>query len=516
MGLNIPEAYGGFGASAKVFNRVFGEIGATDPALAVLLRRAPVDRLQGHHAVRHARTRSSAGCRAARAARSVAGVLPHRAGLGLRRAGDDERRPSRARTASHYLLTGTKIWISNAGYAGLFTVFAKVPVSQLDGKMKQRVTAFIVDAHAARHLARAARAEDGHQGERHAHGHLRERARAGRGSPGRRGPGLSRSRSRSSTPGRLGLAAGSARGTRRIMHEALVYAKQREQFGRPIGSFEMIQQKIADQRGRDVRGRFGVDADGGHGGQRRHRLLARDGGVQGVRERAGVPRVERRAPDRRRHRLLEGLSVRAVGARLAHQPDLRGDERDPARAHRADGACSSRASGSRRSARRSRTRSTRSAPSGPTSRDARSGRSTKPSFTHGAPRADAMKRRPSRAIVHDLALGGRGHRCSSTARTIIERQFLQERLANAAIDIFLSVAVLSRTTWEIERAGSDAGGRRSSIARGCSSRWRAPRAPQHPRAPRQPGRPHERHCGKCAGHVGPRARGSDGQLSAVP
>ncbi|MEO7711689.1 MAG: acyl-CoA dehydrogenase family protein, partial [Gemmatimonadaceae bacterium] len=35
MGMNIPESHGGFGASAKVFNRVFGEIGATDPALAV-------------------------------------------------------------------------------------------------------------------------------------------------------------------------------------------------------------------------------------------------------------------------------------------------------------------------------------------------------------------------------------------------------------------------------------------------------------------------------------------------
>ena len=35
MGLNIPEAYGGFGASAIVTNRVFGEIGATDAALAV-------------------------------------------------------------------------------------------------------------------------------------------------------------------------------------------------------------------------------------------------------------------------------------------------------------------------------------------------------------------------------------------------------------------------------------------------------------------------------------------------
>src|SRR5579871_930152 len=30
MGLNIPEEYGGFGASAMMFNRVFGEIGATD------------------------------------------------------------------------------------------------------------------------------------------------------------------------------------------------------------------------------------------------------------------------------------------------------------------------------------------------------------------------------------------------------------------------------------------------------------------------------------------------------
>src|ERR1051325_1742178 len=35
MGLNIPEAYGGFGASAKVFSKVFGEIAATDGALGV-------------------------------------------------------------------------------------------------------------------------------------------------------------------------------------------------------------------------------------------------------------------------------------------------------------------------------------------------------------------------------------------------------------------------------------------------------------------------------------------------
>jgi acyl-CoA dehydrogenase family protein 9 len=40
-------------------------------------------------------------------------------------------------------------------------------------------------------------------------------------------------------------------------------------------------------------------------------------------------------------------------------------------------------------------------------------------------------------------------------KMIIERQFHQQRLANVAIEIFLSVAVLSRTTWELERAGED-------------------------------------------------------------
>jgi hypothetical protein len=38
---------------------------------------------------------------------------------------------------------------------------------------------------------------------------------------------------------------------------------------------------------------------------------------------------------------------------------------------------------------------------------------------------------------------------------VIDQQFLQLRLANVAIDVYMSVAVLSRTTWEIERAGGE-------------------------------------------------------------
>src|SRR6059036_3290376 len=55
------------------------------------------------------------------------------------------------------------------------------------------------------------------------------------------------------------------------------------------------------------------------------------------------------------------------------------------------------------------------------------------------------------SIIHSLGLAVdavlRKH-----GKAILERQFLQQRLANISMDVYLSVAVLSRTTWEIERA----------------------------------------------------------------
>ena len=55
--------------------------------------------------------------------------------------------------------------------------------------------------------------------------------------------------------------------------------------------------------------------------------------------------------------------------------------------------------------------------------------------------------------VHDLALAVE-KLLIEHGKDVIERQFHQERLANAAIDIFLSTATLSRATWAIGKAGS--------------------------------------------------------------
>ena len=128
MGLNIPEAYGGFGASAKVFTKIFGEIGATDGALAVYF---------GAH--------QSIGCTGITLfgtedqkqrwlPRCASGECIAAFCLTEPGSGSDAQAMKAMATlsadGSHYVLNGQKIWISNAGFAGLFTVFAKVAVDE--------------------------------------------------------------------------------------------------------------------------------------------------------------------------------------------------------------------------------------------------------------------------------------------------------------------------------------------------------------------------------------------------
>jgi acyl-CoA dehydrogenase family protein 9 len=447
MGMNIPEAYGGFGASAKVFNRVFGEIGATDPALAVYF---------GAH--------QSIGCKAitlfgteeqkqrwlpgCASGETIAAFCLTEPG-----SGSDAQAMTTTATPSadgkSYSITGTKIWISNAGYAGLFTVFAKVPVT-VDGKKKLRVTAFAVDA---------------------------KLPGISLGQPEQK-MGIKASDTRTVTfdnvvvpetdrigdvgqgfkialevlnSGRLGLAAGSSIGTRRIMREALEYAKQRTQFGRSIGSFEMIQHKVAQNSAETYASdsawmltagmvdRGGVDFSletacckifaSELAFRAANDALQIAGGIGYSKE---YP-YEQAVRDSRINLIFEGTNeiLRALVALTALQQP---GERLKALGKAFKAPLSSLgAIGSYVTGRAKR-------------------QLVKPSFTkvHDAlsDEADSVA-----SIIHDLATNVETLLLKH-GKDVIERQFLQLRMANAAIDIYMSVATLSRTTWEIERAGS--------------------------------------------------------------
>jgi acyl-CoA dehydrogenase family protein 9 len=122
-------------------------------------------------------------------------------------------------------------------------VFAKVPVKE-DGKTKQRVTAFIVDAHAPGiSLGKIEEKMGIKASDTRAISFVNVQVPAA-DRLGDVGQGFKIALEILNS-GRLGLAAASSRGARHILDIALAYAKQREQFGRSIGSFEMIQRKFA-------------------------------------------------------------------------------------------------------------------------------------------------------------------------------------------------------------------------------------------------------------------------------
>lgn len=450
MGLSIPEEYGGFGASAKVYNRIFGEIGSIDPALTVYF---------GAH--------QSIGCKGIvlfgseeqkkkYLPRCASGELVSAFCLTEPGSGSDAQAMKATATLSsdgtHYLLSGTKIWISNAGYADLFTVFAKVAI-EIDGKMKQRVTAFIVDAHAPGVSLGKLEEKMGIKAS-DTRGVFFDNVRVPVDDRlGDVGNGFHIALEVLNS-GRLGLAAGSARGTRRIMREAIAYAKQREQFGKSIGSFEMIQRKIATAAAEcyaldaavflcaDMVDKGGVDfsletaACKVFGSELAFRAsndaLQIAGGIGYSKE---FP-YEQAVRDSRINLIFEGTNeiLRALIALMGlQQPGERLKKLGDAFKHpiQSLGAIGSYFAG--RAKRQVR----------------------KPEFTKVH---DALSREADviAELVHDFALTVEDTILRS-GKKIIERQFQQERMANAAIDIFLSVAVLSRTTWEIERAGGEEG-----------------------------------------------------------
>jgi len=448
MGLNIPEAYGGFGASAKVFNRVFGEIGATDAALAVYF---------GAH--------QSIGCKGitlfgtedqkqrwlpkCASGEAIAAFCLTEPGSGS----DAQAMKAMAipsEDGTHYRLSGQKIWISNAGFAGVFTVFAKVPVQE-GGKKKERVTAFIVDAKAAGIRLGGLEDKMGIKASDTRAVFFDDVKVPMEDRLGDVGQGF-RIALEILNSGRLGLSAGAATGTRQIMAQALEYAKQRHQFGRPIGSFEMIQRKFALLAAEcyavdagwlvasDMVDRGGVDFSletacckvfGSEMVLRAsNEALQIAGGIGYSKE---YP-YEQAVRDARINLIFEGTNeiLRALVALMGLQEA--GERLKALGKAFQDPLHSIGAIGSYLAGRAKR-------------------QVTKPKLerVHEAFRKEGDM---VEEVVHDLGLAVE-NLVIRHGKEIIEKQFLQERMANTAIDVYLAMAVLSRASAALERAGGD-------------------------------------------------------------
>lgn len=445
MGLNIPQEHGGFGASAKVFTRIFGEMGHIDPALAVYF---------GAH--------QSIGCKgitlfgtpeqkAQWLPRCATGECVAAFCLTEPGSGSDAQAMTTSATpqGDDYLLTGRKIWISNAGYAGLFTVFALVPMT-VGQEVKHKVTAFIVEATSPGITLGAPEQKMGIKASDTRTVTFDSVRVPAANILGPMGGGFKIALEILNS-GRLGLASGSCHGTRRIMTHAIEYATTRTQFGRPISDFEMIQKKIALTSANlyaaesaitlaaHMMDRGGIDYSLEAAACKVFASELANTAASDAMQIAGGMGYSKEAPyeqairDTRINMIFEGTNeiLRALVALSGVQEPA--TRLEPLASALHDPLHSIGNIKNFVVSRASRTLH-------------------KPKFAHAHP---LLKKDATRlaALIQTFSLAVEDALLRH-GRAIVHKQFVQERMADSAIGLYLACATISRTTWELNNAKS--------------------------------------------------------------
>ena len=237
FGMLVPQSHGGAGLSNTGYARVVQEVAGLDASLAVTLGAHQSIGMKGLLLF------GSDELKAAYLPRLATGEIVAAFALTEPGAGSDAAAiQTRAeRRDDGYVLSGSKIWITNGGFADLFTVFART--SPADEGVKPKITAFLVE--------RAWGVKSGPN--EHKLGirgssttelffeSVRIPASHVLGEPGR---GF-RVAMQVLNSGRLGLASGCVGMCKRLLKMAVERCRERRAFGRSIGEFGLIKDKIA-------------------------------------------------------------------------------------------------------------------------------------------------------------------------------------------------------------------------------------------------------------------------------
>ncbi|TNN79613.1 Acyl-CoA dehydrogenase family member 9, mitochondrial [Liparis tanakae] len=141
FGIMIPEEYGGLGLTNTVYARL-AEITSLDASIAVTLAAHQAIGLKGILIAGNEAQKQKYLPRLA-SGEHVAAFCLTEPGSGSD-AASIQTRATLSEDGKHYLISGTKIWISNGAMADIMTVFARTEVV-VDGEKKDKISAFIVE-----------------------------------------------------------------------------------------------------------------------------------------------------------------------------------------------------------------------------------------------------------------------------------------------------------------------------------------------------------------------------------
>ncbi|MEY4737731.1 MAG: hypothetical protein RL302_2050 [Pseudomonadota bacterium] len=241
FGMSIPEAYGGMGLTMEEEVMAGFEIARTSPAFRSLFATnngigAQGIVLDGTDAQKQHYL-----------PRIVTGEIIGSFALTEPDSGSDAAsvRTTAIRDGDSYVINGTKRYITNAPEAGIFTVMARTDTQK---KGADGISAFIVEKGTP---GLSLGAIDKKMGQKGAHTcdvifeNVRIPAANLIGS--QEGMGF-KTAMKVLDKGRLNIAAASVGAAQRMLADALRYASERKQFGKPIGEFQLIQAMLADSQ----------------------------------------------------------------------------------------------------------------------------------------------------------------------------------------------------------------------------------------------------------------------------
>jgi len=236
FGLTIPEEYGGVGGDHVTSVLAMEELGRADSALRGIV--SVSSGLVGGSVLR-------AGTEEQRREwlpRLAAGTALGCFGLTEPDVGSDAGNlTTRARRdGSDYVLDGEKLFITNGTWADLALVFART-----GGEGPRGVSAFLVPTDSAGFEAREITGKLGLRGQATASLHLDGVRVPASALLGEEGQGF-RIAMTALDKGRVSVAAGCVGIVQGCLEAAVSYATTRTQFGRPIASFQLVQDLIAD------------------------------------------------------------------------------------------------------------------------------------------------------------------------------------------------------------------------------------------------------------------------------
>ena len=139
---------------------------------------------------------------------------------------------------SHYVLNGQKMWITNAGFANLFTVFAKIDYDD-------KLTAFLVEADSDGITLNPEEKKMGIKGSSTRQVFFNDVKVPVENLLSDRENGFKIALNILNI-GRIKLAAGVLGGSKQSITDAVVYANERQQFGRSISKYGAIRYKLAE------------------------------------------------------------------------------------------------------------------------------------------------------------------------------------------------------------------------------------------------------------------------------